>query len=244
MNQDDHVDNSAPPEENQAEPVLLTVPFEDESKDFMTGLLETVKLVLFQPTVFFKNYKLTGSIGRPVLFAVIVGWIGSIISNLWGIVLRDSIFRFMQEHFPEIEGYEFDQVASGGGVLEGMGFLLQLIMAPVAVAIMLFVVAGIYHLMLLLVKGAGKSFETTINVVAYGAVSYLANVIPFVGGLIAMIYGYVLAVIGLTECHKTDSWKALFAVLAPLVLCCLCCLMFIFVVGGAGFLAGLADMAR
>ena len=113
-------------------------------------------------------------------------------------------------------------------------------MAPVVVAIVLFVSAGIYHLVLMVVKGTNKGFEATLNVVAYSNVSGLAAVIPFVGGLIGWIYGIVLVVIGLTEAHKTDSWRAAIAVLTPLILCCLCCMLFVFVLGGLGFLSEFA----
>jgi hypothetical protein len=238
MNQDDNSLTPDPPEEGSPEPELLTVPFEDRSRDFFTGFFETIKLVLLQPTHFFKNYKLDGSIGRPVLFAVIIGWIGMAVSMFWGWVLRRSLFTLLQEHFPEIEGYEFDQLPSGG-VWEAMSSAIGLIMAPVWIIIGLFIIAGIYHLFLMMVKGANKNFETTFNVVAYGSVSRIAEILPICGGLIAWVYGIVLAIIGLTEAHRVDSWKAVFAVLVPIALCCICCMLAILVAGGTGFLANL-----
>lgn len=238
MNQDDHSQIPAPPEESSPEPELLTVPFEDRSKEFLTGFFETIKLVLFQPGHFFKSYKLDGPIGRPILFAVIIGWVGMAVGMFWGWVLRRSLFTLLQEHFPDIEGYDFDQFPSEG-VFETLTSAMSLIMAPVLIVIGLFIVAGIYHLFLMLVKGVNKNFETTLNVVAYGSVSRIAEILPICGSLIAWIYGIVLAIIGLTEAHRTDSWKAVFAVLAPIVLCCICCMLVILVLGGTGFLATL-----
>lgn len=237
MNQDDHSEQlPSPPEETGSilETPKLTVPFEDPTKEFFTGLFETMRLVLFEPTRFFRNYKLDGAIGRPLLFAVMIGWTAATVSAMWGTVVNRSIFRYLQEHMPDLEGVDWERLATGGG---SMDFVFTLLIAPVFIVFGLFIIAGIYHLFLLIAKGANKNFETTFNVVAYGMVTRLAEFIPFCGSLIAWIYGLVLAIIGLTEAHKTDSGKAAFAVLAPVLLCCFCILMIFMMIGATGFLA-------
>lgn len=237
MNQDDNTPPAPPPEGEGVEPGQLTVPFEDESKDFFTGLIETIKLVIFKPSYFFRNYKLDGSIGRPMLFAVMIGWTMAVIGAIWATIINKSLFVFLQdyfqEHMPEIEGVDWEQIGSGGSSLD---FILTLIFAPIGIMLGLFIMSGLYHLFLLMVKGVNKRFETTFNVIAYGAVVHLVEIIPFCGGILSWIWGIVLAIIGLTEAHRTDSWKAVFAVLGPLVLCCICCGILIMIMGGTGFL--------
>jgi len=240
MNQDDNTPAApvTPPGGEGVEPAKLTVPFEDESKDFFTGLIETIKLVIFQPSHFFRNYKFDGSIGRPMLFAVMIGWTMAVIGAIWGTIINKSLFvfiqDFLQEHMPQIEGVDWDQIGSGGSSLD---FILTLIFAPIGIMLGLFILSGLYHLFLLMTKGAGKNFETTFNVVAYGAVVHLAEIIPFCGGLISWLWGIILAIIGLTEAHQTDSWKAVFAVFGPIILCCVCCVLFVMAMGGSGFLS-------
>lgn len=236
MNQDDNTQTPAPPEENIPAPELLTVPFEDRSKDFFTGFFETIKLVLFQPSAFFRNYKLDGSVGRPILFAVIIGWIAMAVGMFWSWVLRQSLFTLLQEHFPDIEGFDYDQISSSWAH-QGLASFFTLILGPVIIVIGLFIISGIYHLVLMMVKGANKNFETSFNVVAYGSVSRIGELLPICGGLISFLYGIILAIIGLTEAHKTDSWKAVVAVLGPIILCCMCCVMIVVIAGGTGFLA-------
>lgn len=240
MNQDNNAPVAPPPggDGTGTETTKLIVPFEDSSKDFFTGLFETIKLVMFQPTNFFKNYKLDGPISRPLLFAVMIGWTTAIISTIWATLIQQSIFTLLREHMPEVEGVDWDQF---GGPGTGFDFLLGLIIAPIAIIIGMFIVSGIYHLFLLIVKGANKNFETTFNVVAYGAVAHIAEIIPFCGGLLAWVWGLVLAIIGLTEAHKTDSWKAVFAVFGPALLCCLCIMLIVMAAGGAGFFTGVFD---
>lgn len=237
MNQDDNAPDAPPPGGDDAgtEIAKLIVPFEDSSKDFFTGLFETIKLVITNPTHFFKNYKLDGPISRPLLFGVMIGWTTAIINSIWATLTQQSIFTLLREHMPEIEGVDWDQIGSPGTSLD---FLLGLIIAPVAIIIGMFIISGIYHLFLLMVKGANKNFETTFNVVAYGMVAYLAEIIPFCGGLLAWVWGLILAIIGLTEAHKTDSWKAVFAVFSPFVLCCLCIILILMAAGGAGVFTG------
>ena len=148
---------------------------------------------------------------------------------------------YLQERMPDLEGVDWERLASGGS---SMDFAFTLILAPIFIVFGLFIIAGVYHLFLMIAKGANKNFETTFNVVAYGMVTRLAEFIPFCGSLIAMIYGMVLAIIGLAGAHKTDSGKAAFAVLAPVLLCCFCVLIIFMMIGATGFMAVLNKSLR
>jgi len=245
MNQDDNNQVSSLPDENGTETEKLIVPFEDKSKKFFTGLLETIKLVLFQPTNFFRNYKLDGTMGRPILFALVVGWFSAIISSIWDMFIGDfmsTVSQYLFNRLPEFEGTEWEklqqwqQLGAGSGTFD---LIFGIIMAPFFILFFLFIFAGVYHLFLMIVKGANKKFETTFNVIAYGMAAQIAEIIPFLGSLIAWGYGIVLSIIGLTEAHETDSWKAVFAVFAPIIFCLFCCWLFMLILGGAGGLAPL-----
>jgi hypothetical protein len=245
MNQDDNSQVSSSPDANDTGNGKLIVPFEDKSKNFFTGLLETIQLVLFQPVNFFRNYKLDGTIGRPILFALVVGWVSAIIGSIWGMFIGDfmsTVSQFLLNRLPQFEGAEWEQLqqleqlGAGDGTFD---LIFGVVMAPFLTLFFLFIFAGFYHLFLMLVKGANKNFETTFHVVAYGTAAQIAEIIPFLGSLIAWGYGIVLSIIGLTEAHETDSWKAVFAIFAPIVLCFLCCMLFIMVLKGAGGLTPL-----
>jgi hypothetical protein len=131
---------------------------------------------------------------------------------------------------------------SGLGALvgAGVGSVFMLFLAPVFVLIGLFIAAGITHLCLMIVGGANQSFETTLRVFSYGSGS--ANVfqlVPFCGGMISAVYGLVVNCIGLAQAHETDTWRAVVAILLPLVVCCGGGFLFVLlVIGGA---AGLSN---
>jgi hypothetical protein len=96
--------------------------------------------------------------------------------------------------------------------------------------------AGVFHLLLLVVRGAPRGFDATLTVVAYASGIFLLRALPVCGGLIALVWFIVMVVHGLAEAQRCGTGKAAFAVLGPLVLLCvLACL--------ASVVAGLAGMA-
>ena len=85
----------------------------------------------------------------------------------------------------------------------------------------LFIAAAVFHLCLMMVGGLNQStsrFEGTFRTVSYSSVSMLANIIPFVGGLIGLVWGFFLNVKGAVRMHKTTPGKALAALLIPLAI--------------------------
>ncbi|MGZ5003197.1 MAG: YIP1 family protein, partial [Chthoniobacterales bacterium] len=84
-----------------------------------------------------------------------------------------------------------------------------------------FIGAAITHVCLMIVGGAKQSFETTLRVICYGGGSAnVLNIIPFCGGFIAAIASLIVNTIGLARAHETDTWRALVAILLPMVVCC------------------------
>lgn len=223
---------------NQKIEEKLTVPFEDPSFDFFSGMFSTVKLALFSPTEFFSKYKMDGSIGKPILFAVIIGWFATAIALVWQSLFQASIMKMLQEMIPRNQGMDFNQFMGGSQFGMIIGSVFGFFIAPIAVVIGLFIYSAIYHLFLMIVKGANKGFETTFNVVAYGSAANLFKMIPIAGGLISMVYGIVIYVLGLSESHETEGWKGAFAVIAPIFFCCCCLILGIFI-----FAAGIGGLA-
>lgn len=202
-----------------------TVPFEDPAFSFFGGMLETLKLSLFQPTRFFREYRMDGSIGRPMVFAIVVGWFATLVGLIWAMLFNASIMTMISQYVPAHELPRQDMLPQF--LFSTAASVASLILAPIMIVIGLFIAAGLYHLFLLMVSGANRGFESTFNVVAYTTSAKLFNIIPFCGGTIAWVYGLVIAIIGLSEAHETDGWKGAFAVLMPFVLCCCCVLLFV-----------------
>lgn len=195
-------------------------PWEDRGRiGFVPALVETTQKVLTRPSDFFASMPVTGGIGGPLLYAIVVGSLGVIVSALYGQifqVLLGSTLAGLEssEAFRRITPF----------VMGGVGLVVQVIFAPVGVALGVFIVASLFHVLLLLFGGARKGFEATLRVVCYSAASAVIRIIPFCGDLFSFAYFLVLAIIGLAAAHGIGKGTASAAVLLPLVLVCCCCL--------------------
>ncbi len=200
-------------------------PWEDrETNGFFGGLFATVKAVLFSPAEFFRTMPVTGGLSDPLLFGLITGMIGVICSTFWQTVFKGTV-----------EGFLPPSVRSSYQAFEGGSIAGQALIAPFALILLLFVVAGLLHLFLLILKGARAGFEATFRVLSYALAANTLQALPFCGGIIAWIWSLVIVIIGLREAHGTTGGKAALAVLFPLFLCCGVVLMLAVVFMGALF---------
>jgi len=200
---------------------------------FATALIETTQRVLTAPGAFFRAMPVTGGMGSPLLYAVIIGYAGIVISAIYDFVLES------------VMGSTFSRLGGGGseaiaGLMPyfqgGIGLGMKLIFGPLLLVISLLVLSGIVHLALMGLGGAARGFEATFRVACYSEAAALLNIIPVCGGVIGPIVMIVLMIIGVAEAHGTTRGRAAAAVLLPIVLCC-CCVL-IPLVGGLASLIG------
>ncbi len=207
--------SSPPPPGGAAVPPL---PWEDRARrGFFPALFETVKLLVTSPAEAFARAKGSGDYLSPILFAVLIGWVMTIIGQLWSLLFQGAWLGMLP---PEMRDQMGPMMATGGAT-----FVLTLILAPVLILIGLFIWSGIVHLFLMMLGGHKQSasgFEGTFRAVSYSYVSSLAQIIPIFGGLIALVWNLVLQVIALVRWHRTTTGKAVGAVLLPIALCCVC----------------------
>ncbi len=158
--------------------------------DPVNSFIDTARRVVLEPLRFFASLPRSGSFVNPLVFALICIEISAILGGLLGLI--------------------------GVGANRGLGnFIGSIIAAPIIGAIVLFIGAGILHLLVMLVVGAGNSgFEATFRVAAYAAVVDLVSWIPLIGWLLSL-YGIYLTVVGIREMHQTTTGKAVLVVLIP-----------------------------
>jgi len=187
-------------------------PWEDRTAlGYFNGLFRTAKDVLLNPSDFFKKMAVTGGLTDPLLFAMIIGMVGLMFLSIWDLVLHDSMQSFMT---PEMRN------AAGGSLTNGIGSPLGMVMTPFLLIIWLFIVSGMLHLFLMIVRGAKAGFEATFRVISYSASPFLFMAIPYCGMLITTLWMLTLTVIGLRDAHETTGGKATVAVLFPFLFCC------------------------
>jgi hypothetical protein len=174
--------------------------------------LDTALLFIKDPAQAWRLTRETGDYMRPLLFGVIVGWVGLVFRAVWGTMFGAGLTRMIPGRYAGMLG--------GGGSLVG-----QVILGPLFVAIGLFVGAAILHVSFMIVGALTSSksqFEGTFRLMCYASVANVANVVPLLGGLVAGVWAAYLIVVGAQQLHKTTQSKALFGILLPTIVCCVC----------------------
>ena len=206
------------------------IPWEDRGRSVFDAFFETIKLLATSPGEAFQRMPITGGIGRPLFYAIAIGWIGVAVGVVWNVLFQGVSLPFVRS----------TEDLAGLGAMYGLTIgwaAMVAVLAPLFIIIAVFIASAILHLMLLIVGGGNSGFEATVRVVCYTHTAELAGFIPCCGWIVGLVWTVVLYVIGFSIAHRTTQGKALVAVLLPLVLCCALSAIGLLVAGG---IAGLA----
>ena len=194
-----------------------------KERGFVNAFIETLSMVLTRPVEAFSVMKREGGLGEPLIYALIGGCLGGIVSFLFSLGFQ-SLGLFANRH------------DNGLAAMAGMGIgSAMIILLPLFILIGLFIGSAIVHLCLMIVGGANQSFETTFRVLAFsqGSAGPL-QIIPLCGGMISGVWAIVCTCIGLARAHETDTGRAVLAVFLPLIVCCGGGLLLAFMFGAMG----------
>jgi hypothetical protein len=198
-----------------------TIPWESQPIG-LNSFIETAKLFITVPAEAWRRTPGKGDMFKPLLFSVILGWIGAIFQGVYGLFFSNAWMARSNELMNNVppQFRRFFMLFFGPG-----GTVISMILAPIVVAIALFISAAVLHVCFMIVGALSSStagFEGTFRVVAYSGVANLARLVPFVGALLYSIWYVVLVVMGAVALHRTTQGKAIMGVLLPLILCCGC----------------------
>src|SRR5437660_1079143 len=196
-----------------------------QERGFFNAFIETLVMVLTKPGEAFTAMKREGGLGEPLIYALIGGCVGGVVSFLFSLGLQ-SIGFFADRH---------NMFAAMGGM--GIGSAVFVVLIPLFIIVVLFIGSAIVHLCLMIVGGANQSFETTFRVLSFsqGSTGPL-QMIPICGGFIAGVWALVCNCIGLARAHETDTGRAVLAVFLPLIVCCGGGMLLLFMFGGLALL--------
>jgi len=104
----------------------------------------------------------------------------------------------------------------GDGAATGWSPLTDFLASPLVLLVAIFLAAGVTHVLLLIVGGAGGRFGVTARVFAYAYAPQLLGIVPAIGSSVGFVWMVVVAIAGIREAHRTTRWKAAAAILIPL----------------------------
>ncbi len=203
-------------------------PFYEEHLQWYERYFNTAKAVLFNPTEFFMSCKKDDELSKtlPYYFTILV--IGALFSAVWNSV-TDS--------FSKLFSHASMGDASAQALFAGMGFFSLFILMIIGGAVSLFLVAGIYHLLIMMFGEDKFGFIATLNAVIFSYTTNLLVIIPFCGSAIAGIWGLVMYIFGIKHMQEMSWGKAVVVVLIPGVLCC--CTAIVLAIAIPSLIAGL-----
>lgn len=217
------------------------VEFDDmTSSTFWSLLLPTLREIVFRPAEFFGRLRVPGPLWPAIIFGVIMAVPGGIVSNLTNMMFQTNLVDMLATLNIEIPDEFKAELGTQAGV-SALTSLFAVIFVPVGAFIGFFINGAITHLMLMMLGGANAKMEDTIRVVGYGGATSVAQLVPFLGPLVGYVWNVVVVSIGLSRVHGIPGWKAVAAVLIPLVFCCCSAALIAFFVMGA--VAGFAGAA-
>jgi hypothetical protein len=198
-----------------------------ETRGLVPSFFDTLGLLVTRPAEAWARMRESGDSASPLLFGTAICWLSTALQGILHRIIAVPVLpEFLQRRFGTM------------GRFGGAGLVVRLIVAPFAIAIGLFLGAAILHLCCMLVgalQNSRSGFEGTLRAVCYSEVSSIASIVPFVGGLVAIVWWIVLAIQGVERLHRTTSGKAAAAVLIPAVVCCGALILIALAVGAALF---------
>ncbi|MDP2497151.1 MAG: YIP1 family protein [Candidatus Palauibacterales bacterium] len=160
------------------------------------ALVDTWWESLSNPEGFFSRVDWDGGWESPLLYYLLFMVVGAGLGSLWSALLMPA--------FVSALGVENLVPTMSGSVL-----LRQFFLSPFRALFSLAVFAGAAHLVLVLLADRPRRFLASGRALCYAAGPQLLMVVPFLGGLAAVIWSAVLAVVGLRTAHRTSTGRVL-----------------------------------
>jgi hypothetical protein len=147
-----------------------------------------------------------GDFVTPILYALICYEIYAVLAGFIGLLFGG---------LASIGSGTAGEQAAGAATSVG-GFIVSIIVAPFVAAVILLVMAGIKHLLVMLIVGSSNAgFEATLRGQSYTFATRVFWWIPILGALVGLFYGIYLSIVGTREVQATRMGKAALVVLIP-----------------------------
>ncbi len=200
---DDDPDEEPTPREVVTDPI----PWERlDGYGFFPGLLLTLKKILFTPLAFFSQMPEGRPKGKALVFNLIISEFLLVLDFLWSLMgLRAKLGG------PAAQPDPLGAVATS----PSLGFLIALLLVPLAIAFGIYLDAWFTHLLLLLFRSAKKGFNETFRVMCYSAAPTVLTAIPVAGQLLSpviLVWYMALQAIGLKKVHDAAYTQTLAAI--------------------------------
>ncbi len=196
-------DEESPPREVVTDPI----PWERlDAYGFFPGLLLTLKKILLSPAAFFGEMPEGRPKGKALVFNLLISEFLLVLDFLWSLMgLRHKLGA----------GTAQSEALGAAAATPGLGFLIALLLVPLAIALGIYLDAWLTHLLLLLFRSAKKGFNETFRVMCYSAAPTVLTAIPVAGQILSpiiLVWYMAVQAIGLKKVHQGAYTQTLAAI--------------------------------
>jgi len=178
--------------------------WEDPAVSFPLNLVETWRRSVFEPAAFFAGGPFDRAAVRPVLYYLVISVLTAALSLTWGALLPTTQPGLV-ETLAEIMNVA---LPNGTDTAGSIGRLADFFLAPFWAVLYLIIASLVLHVFVLVLVPGRRSLTATVRTICYACGPGVFAIVPFIGGLVAGIWGIVLTVIGLREAHRTTTGRA------------------------------------
>lgn len=175
---------------------------------FVKALIQTVASVLGRPGTTFSKLKVEGGVLRPLFYYLFMS------ALTFGIVLcyqMPSLFKNPAFLSSQLEGVSQRTLL--------LGVIAVWLLSPFFFAGGIFISSFLTHLSLKLITKTKEPFQATFRTMCYGLGSAsIAQIVPFVGGIVSIVWGITTYFIGLKKVHRVSAGKLLVSVFLSVIL--------------------------
>ena len=202
------------------------VEWENPEWSSLMAFVTTLRRVLLTPKEFFANLPLTGGLGEPFAFALLVGTTGLLGSLLWQLIIEGNF----SETMPVVAfSKQIGNVINDPRVIIGI-FML----APFLVALGLFFLSICLFWAVRLTGQEQNTFESVFRLAAYSQAPAVICLIPWGGAFIAAVWHLVILVLGIAKKFSSSVLKAIFTLFLAMVFQGLLLFLFLLLIGVLG----------
>jgi hypothetical protein len=194
---------------DDALPLLSEPAWERRSEcGFFQALIRTISAVLCHPRKTFSALKVDGGLLSPLFYYLLMS------AFTFGVVLCYQMPSVLKN--PTLLSSQLEGVPQRTLIL---GFFIVWILSPLFFTGGIFISSFLTHLSLKLIARTKEPFQATFRTMAYAVGSAsIAQLIPFVGGIVSAIWGVITYFIGLKKVHRVSAWRLFFSIFFSVIL--------------------------
>ena len=196
-------------EERLGEPVTLeeaapaAFPWPPQDTGWLDAYVRTWTECLFHPVRFFQAFPRNLSFGDTLTYFLPLA------------IAAAGIHLFWTSIGVAVGGID---VAERIGYVDPLNAVVEFLLTPLTAVISLFICAFVVHAVLWFFRGTHHGPLTTLKLLAFAYSPVILAIVPGLGDVAGAIWIFVLAIVALREVHRARTWKAVGAVVFPLLI--------------------------